>query len=152
MLTNIHNIFLYAGQPECFRYFCWVLFWAGQTGRELPNILPNWGSQNTLGKIMHYIFGIVQAGSPDKSCMQQFPPAWCPPYRETRVAIPLSHCASCGIADYRCCILTSFLKNGLSRSKDRPNKGGLSQKKLASEAYRAVGGGASHKIVSPIAL
>ena len=26
-----------------------------------------------------------------------------PPYRETDVAMPLSHSASCGIADYRCC-------------------------------------------------
>ena len=25
-----------------------------------------------------------------------------PPYRETGVAIPLSHCVSSGIADYRC--------------------------------------------------
>ena len=29
-----------------------------------------------------------------------------PPHRETGVAIPLSHCVSCGIADYRC--YTSF--------------------------------------------
>ena len=51
-----------------------------------------------------------------------------PPYRETGVAIPLSHCASCGIADYRCYTPTSFLKNGLSQSKDRTNKGGIAGK------------------------
>ena len=43
-----------------------------------------------------------------------------PPYCETSVAIPLSHCVSCGIADYRCYTPTSFLKNPLSQSKDRP--------------------------------
>ena len=47
-----------------------------------------------------------------------------PPYRETRVAIPLSHCVSCGIADYRCYTPTSFRKNGLSQSKDRLQRGG----------------------------
>ena len=31
-----------------------------------------------------------------------------PPYRETGVAIPLSHCVSCSIADYRCYTPTSF--------------------------------------------
>ena len=46
-------------------------------------------------------------------------PTEIPPYRETGVAIPLSHCLSCGIADYRCYTPTSFLKNGLSQSKDR---------------------------------
>ena len=40
-----------------------------------------------------------------------------PPYRETAVAIPLSHCVSCGIADYRCYTPTSFCKNSLSQSK-----------------------------------
>ena len=46
-----------------------------------------------------------------------------PPHRETSVAIPLLHCVSCGIADYRCYTPTSFRKNGLSQSKERPNKG-----------------------------
>ena len=68
-----------------------------------------------------------------------------PPYRETGVAIPLSHCDSYGIADYRCYTPTSFLKNGLSQSNDKPNKG-VSQKKLASEAYRAIGGVARNSI------
>ena len=73
-----------------------------------------------------------------------------PPYRETGVATPLSHCVSCGIADYRCHTPTFCGKNGRrSQSKDRPNKE-ASQKKLASEAYRAIGG--AHKIVSSIAL
>ena len=39
------------------------------------------------------------------------------------------------------------LKNGLSQSKDRPNKG-VSQKKLASEAYRATGGIARDSIAN----
>ena len=66
-------------------------------------------------------------------------PKYPPPYRETGVAIPLSHCVSCGIADYRCYTPTSFPKKGLSQSKDRPNRG-VSQEKLASEAYRGIGG------------
>ena len=59
------------------------------------------------------------------------------PYRETGVALPLLHCVSCGIADYRCYTLTSFLKNGLLRSRGKPNKRVLPQK-LASKAYRAI--------------
>ena len=51
-----------------------------------------------------------------------------PPYRETGVAIPLSHSVSCGIAVCRCYTPTSFLENGLSHSKDRPNKGGIAEK------------------------
>ena len=71
----------------------------------------------------------------------------CPPYRETGVAIPLSHCVSCGIADYPCYTPTSFRKNGLSQSKDRPNKGGIAEK-LASEANRAIGGDARNSIAN----
>ena len=70
-----------------------------------------------------------------------------PPYRETGVAIPLSHCVSSGIADYRCYTPLAFHKNGLSQSKDKPNKG-ASQKKLASEAYRATGGVARDSIAN----
>ena len=44
-------------------------------------------------------------------------PTEIPPYRETGVAIPLSHCVSCGIADYRCYTPTSFRKRGLSPSR-----------------------------------
>ena len=62
-----------------------------------------------------------------------------PPYRETGVAIPLSHCVFCGIADYRCYTPTSFCKNGLSQSKTDLTRG-VSQKQLASEAYRSIGG------------
>ena len=51
-----------------------------------------------------------------------------PTYCETGVAIPLSHCVSCGIADYRCYTPTSVCRNGLSQSKDRPNKGGIAEK------------------------
>ena len=52
-----------------------------------------------------------------------------PPYRETGVAIPLSHCVVCGIADYRCYTPTSFLKNGLSQSKTGL-RGGYRRKSL----------------------
>ena len=51
-----------------------------------------------------------------------------PPYRETGVAISLSHCVSCGTADDRCYTPTSFHKNGLSQSEDRPNKGGVAER------------------------
>ena len=51
-----------------------------------------------------------------------------PPYRETGVAIPLSHCVFCGIADYRCYTPTSFHKSGLSQSRDRPWRGGIREK------------------------
>ena len=70
-----------------------------------------------------------------------------PPYRETGVAIPLSHCVSCGIADYRCYTPTTVRASGLSQSNDRPNKG-VSQKRLASEAYRAIGGLARNSIAN----
>ena len=51
-----------------------------------------------------------------------------PPYRDTGVAIPLSHCVSCGIADYRCYTPISFLKNGLSQSKQALEGGGIAGK------------------------
>ena len=51
-----------------------------------------------------------------------------PPYLETGLAIPLSRCFSCVIADYRCYTPTSFLKDGLSQSKGRPNKGAIAEK------------------------
>ena len=70
-----------------------------------------------------------------------------PPYCETGVAIPLSHCVSCDIADYCSYTPTSFLKNGLSQSKERANKG-ASQEKLASKAYRAIGGIARNSIAN----
>ena len=59
--------------------------------------------------------------------------------------IPPSHCetpvALCLLWYHRPPLLhpTSFRRNGLSRSKGRPWRG-ASQKKLASEAYRAIGG------------
>ena len=58
-----------------------------------------------------------------------------------------SHFVFCGIADYRCYTPTSVHKNGLSQSKDRPRRG-ASQKKLASEAYRATGGIARNSIAN----
>ena len=56
-------------------------------------------------------------------------------------------CVSCGIADCRCCTPTSSRKYGLSQSKDMPTKRAL-QKKLASEAYRAIGGVARNSIAN----
>ena len=52
MRKNMHNIFLYCGQPEYFRQFLIsVVCWAGPTGRELPITYSHfWGSHNTLGK------------------------------------------------------------------------------------------------------
>ena len=73
-----------------------------------------------------------------------------PPYRETRVAIPLSHCVFCGIAACRCYTPTSFRKVAYRNPKTGLG-GGASQKKLAPEAYPAIGGHRM-KIVSPNAL
>ena len=42
---------------------------------------------------------------------------------------------------------TSFHKNGLSKSKDRPNKGGIAEK-ACSDAYRATGGVARNSIAN----
>ena len=70
-----------------------------------------------------------------------------PPLSRDRCSnTPVALCFSRGIADYRCYTPTSFLnKNGLLQSNDRPNRG-ASQKKLASEAYRAIGGFAQNSI------
>ena len=68
----------------------------------------------------------------------------------TRPNAPLSHCVSCGIADYRCYTPTSFLKNARSQSTKTGLTRGVSQKKLASKPIALKG--ASHEIVSPIAL
>ena len=58
-------------------------------------------------------------------------PTEIPPYRETSLAIPMSHCVAvcvfCGIADYRCYTPTSFRKSGLSQSEDGPNKEGIAE-------------------------
>ena len=62
-----------------------------------------------------------------------------PPHRETSVAIPLWHCVFCGIADYRCYTPLLSLKTAY-RNQKTGLTGGVSQKKLASEAYRAIGG------------
>ena len=79
-------------------------------------------------------------------------PTEIPPYPETSVAIPLSHCVSCGIADYRCYIPTSFRVKmaypALSQSISTDLTRGVSQKKLASEAYRAIGGVARNSIAN----
>ena len=107
------------------------------------------------GQVMHYlIFNhrseenpsgdncLADARLPDLVTRPKYPP-----YRETGVAIPLSHCVSCRIADYRCYTPTPVRKSGLSQSNDRPNEG-VSQKKLASDAYRAIGGVARNSIAN----
>ena len=71
------------------------------------------------------------------------------PHIARQVAIPLSHCVSCGIADYRCYTPTSFRKTGLPQSKDRPWKEGIAEK-LASEAHRAMGGAARNSIANRV--
>ena len=70
-----------------------------------------------------------------------------PPYREAGVGIPLSHCVSCGIADYRCYTPTSSLKMAYRNPKTGLTRG-VSQEKLASEAYRAIGGVAGNSIAN----
>ena len=85
------------------------------------------------------------------------PPYCTPLYREAGVAMPLSHCASCGIADYRCYTPTSFhVKIAYGRPKTDLTSG-VSQRKLASGAYRAIGGVtrnslANHAIVGHSAI
>ena len=76
----------------------------------------------------------------------KYPPP--PPYQETGVAMPLSHCVFGGIAYYRCYTPTSFRKCGLSQSKDRPNKGGIAEEACPPEAYRARGGVARNSIAN----
>ena len=75
-------------------------------------------------------------------------PTEIPPYHETSIAISLSHCVSCGIADYRCYTTTSFLKKMADRSPKTGLRGGVSQEKFASEAYRALGGVARNSIAN----
>ena len=71
-------------------------------------------------------------------------PKYPPPYRETGVAIPLSHCVSCAIAATPSLLSLKMAyrspKTGLTRR--------VSQKKLASEAYRAIGGVARNGIAN----
>ena len=108
------------------------------------------GCSKTLGKDRKVFSAKLPAQKtsyPDQPQTSVTRPKYPPPYLETSVAIPLSHYVSYGIVDYRCCTPTSFRKNGLLQSKDRPNKG-ASQRKLASEAYRAVGGVARNSIAN----
>ena len=74
-------------------------------------------------------------------------PTEIPPYHETGVAIPLSHSVSCGIADYRCYTPTLFHKVAHRNPKTDLTRG-VSQTKLASKAYRAIGGVARNSIAN----
>ena len=69
-------------------------------------------------------------------------PTEIPPYRETGIAIPLSHCVSQTIAATPRLLSVKVVYRNPKRDLAR----GASQKKLASEAYRAM----SHEMVSPI--
>ena len=90
------------------------------------------------------IAGARSCGSLSLVTRPKYPP---PPSRD-KCRNTLSHCVSCGIGDYRCYTPPhSFLQHGLSQSKDRPNKGGIAEK-LASEAYRAIGGVARNSIAN----
>ena len=51
MRKNMHNIFLYVISVVC---------WVGPTGRGYLTYSHIWGSRNTLGKNMHYIFRIFK--------------------------------------------------------------------------------------------
>ena len=55
----------------------------------------------------------------------------------------------CGIADYRCYTPTSFCKMAYRNPKTGLTRG-VSQKKLASEAYRAIGGVARNSIANRV--
>ena len=59
----------------------------------------------------------------------------CPPYRETPVARPLSHCAFCGVAEYRCYTPTSSMQMAYRNPKTGLGER-ASQKKFASETFR----------------
>ena len=90
-------------------------------------------------------FGALSVANPLPPSVTR--PRYAPLSRDRCSTIPLSHCVSCGIADYRCYTPTCSSKSGLSRSKDRPNKR-VSQTKLVSEAYRAIGGVARNSIAN----
>ena len=72
------------------------------------------------------------------------------PYRETGVVIPLSHCVFCGVADYWCYTPTSFRKKWPIASQRRALDGGHRRKNLPLKPVAQEG--ASHEVVSPIAL
>ena len=68
MRKNMHNIFLYCGQPEYFRQF---LLFVGQDqlGEDCLTYSHIWESQNTLGK--KYALHIQDIlAPPNKSCMR----------------------------------------------------------------------------------
>ena len=62
MQTNIHNIFLYCGHPNILGNFR-VFVLQNQLGENYLTYSHIWGPQNTLGKKMHYIFGVYTGPS-----------------------------------------------------------------------------------------
>ena len=96
----------------------WVLRCTSNAGRMLPSSQFSTSNGYALGSLegptrkpRHASVLVTRP---------KYPP---PPYRETGVAIPLSHCVSCGIADYRCYTPTSVRKSGLLQSKDSLTRG-----------------------------
>ena len=97
---------------------------------------------NPRSEVQKNAFPAEKCTFPQKNALSYSDPTEIPPpYRETGVAIPLSHCVFCGITDYRCYTPLLFHANALSQPKDRLWRG-VSQKKLVSEAYRAIVKGA----------
>ena len=133
LVSHIHaagvDLWTFNSCPKAFisNFLTWVSFIYAEATRLLDALLK--GVQRVLGshathhsasipletKLLHIIFLVTRPNYP-------------PPHHEAGVAIPLFDCVSCGIADYRCYTSTSFCKNGLSQSKDRPNKGGIAEK------------------------
>ena len=72
---------------------CWFREWLRKEAHRVLSIT------------LHTVLGGALGLSPSLVTRPKYPP----PYRETSVAIPLSHCVSCGIADYRSYTPTSFL-------------------------------------------
>ena len=102
-----------------------------------PNHQRKWGSRTFGEGVRNRVHNPCWLGHPVRSG-----------HRETGVAISLSHCVSYGIADYCCYTPTSFRIKMAYRNPKTDLSRGLSQKKLASEDYRAIGGVARNSIAN----
>ena len=80
---------------------------------HFPKVFQGSGGSAREGRSL-VIVGIPSENSRSLVTRPKYPP---PPHRETSAAIPVSHCISCGIADYRCYTPTSFKKNGYRNPK-----------------------------------
>ena len=71
---NMHDIFLYCGQPESFSYFFLLFAGQDQLGENyLTYFFHIWGSRILWVKNMHYIFGTFQVPPINHVC-DKFPP------------------------------------------------------------------------------